>query len=458
MKRLLTLFMLAALMLSLTACGEKSSAGLSEHDTGNDLTQSNSDPTPVTEPELTSFEKLFRYGPLPAADENGLWGFIDSTGTYVISPAYLEAERFGKDGLALVQDQNGLYGYLDPSGQFAIAPQFESAHSFSNGLAVASGDGGYGYIDTSGSFVIAPQFFEAYNFAEGLAVVRVGDYISGLYGYIDSSGDYAIEPRYLDAFSFYDGVAAVTPADGTRDQYYLIDASGVRVTDFTFSVSSRTYSGDGGREYIWFSEGWYPARLENSMRCYINPEGKLLQSSSGTVYVANGSSFSEGLAPALSSETGFWGCINLQREWVIAPEYGDIGSFSNGLAIASSTIIDGGDYCYRIIDAQGNVISDFPFPDYFYDENGTLKSELYGIEPVSLSVRELLPVAEYQGSYSRKFGYMDQNWNVVIDCIYDQVGSFSLDMSYAKVQLNGLWGMIDRDGNWLIPANFKELG
>ena len=279
MKRLLTLFMLVALMLSLTACGEKSSAGLSEHDTGNDLTQSNSDPTPVTEPELTSFEKLFRYGPLPAADENGLWGFIDSTGTYVISPAYLEAERFGKDGLALVQDQNGLYGYLDPYGQFAIAPQFESAHSFSNGLAVASGDGGYGYIDTSGSFVIAPQFFEAYNFAEGLAVVRVGDYISGLYGYIDSSGDYAIEPRYLDAFSFYDGVAAVTPADGTRDQYYLIDASGVRVTDFTFSVSSRTYSGDGGREYIWFSEGWYPARLENSMRCYINPEGKIIQSS-----------------------------------------------------------------------------------------------------------------------------------------------------------------------------------
>ena len=185
---------------------------------------------------------------------------------------------------------------------------------------------------------------------------------------------------------------------------------------------------------------------------------KLLQSSSGTVNVAGGQSFSEGLAPALSSETGFWGCINLQGEWVIAPEYGDIGSFSNGLAIASSTIIDGGDYCYRIIDAQGNVISDFPFPDYFYDENGTLKSELYGIEPVSLSVRELLPVAEYQGSYSRKFGYMDQNWNVVIDCIYDQVGSFSLDMSYAKVQLNGLWGMIDRDGNWLIPANFKELG
>ena len=68
MKRLLTLFMLAALMLSLIACGEKSSAGLSEHDTGNDLSQSNSDPTPVTEPELTSFEKLFRYGPLPAAD------------------------------------------------------------------------------------------------------------------------------------------------------------------------------------------------------------------------------------------------------------------------------------------------------------------------------------------------------------------------------------------------------
>ena len=91
MKQALSLLVLATLLLFLTACDGEMNTRPSEADTGNDPALSGSEPTPVTEPELTSFEKLFRYGPLPAAGENGLWGFIDSTGAYVISPAYLSA-------------------------------------------------------------------------------------------------------------------------------------------------------------------------------------------------------------------------------------------------------------------------------------------------------------------------------------------------------------------------------
>ena len=47
--------------------------------------------------------------------------------------------------------------------------------------------------------------------------------------------------------------------------------------------------------------------------------------------------------------------------------------------------------------------------------------------------------------------------SVAIDFVYDLSTGFSADGSYAFVQYEGLWGAIDTDGNWLIPAKFKEM-
>lgn len=60
MKQALSLLVLATLLLFLTACDGEMNTRPSEADTGNDPALSGSEPTPVTEPELTSFEKLFR--------------------------------------------------------------------------------------------------------------------------------------------------------------------------------------------------------------------------------------------------------------------------------------------------------------------------------------------------------------------------------------------------------------
>src|SRR6185503_2400090 len=69
---------------------------------------------------------------------------------------------------------DGKYGFINRSGTFVIQPTFEWAASFSEGRAVIFDDHKYGYIDKSGRMVIKPRFTNALGFSEGLACVKIG--------------------------------------------------------------------------------------------------------------------------------------------------------------------------------------------------------------------------------------------------------------------------------------------
>jgi hypothetical protein len=69
-----------------------------------------------------------------ARSDDGKFGFIDTTGAWVLQPVFDEAMRF-REGLAPVK-QNGKWGYIDISGKFEIEPQFDYAIPFSEGLAL----------------------------------------------------------------------------------------------------------------------------------------------------------------------------------------------------------------------------------------------------------------------------------------------------------------------------------
>ena len=55
--------------------------------------------------------------------------------------------------LASVRD-NDNFGYINISGTMVITPQFEKAGDFSEGYAAAFKDKKWGFIDTSGKWVI----------------------------------------------------------------------------------------------------------------------------------------------------------------------------------------------------------------------------------------------------------------------------------------------------------------
>jgi hypothetical protein len=195
-----------------------------------------------------------------------LWGFIDTTGKFVIEPRFPShpdgyVSSFS-DGMAVVQVK-GRYGAIDRSGAFVIPPRFFDLSSFTNGFArvVIEGpciyipDGPCGsynlgvrgtrkgnegkseelslcrftFIDKSGKVISSKRFDRARDFSEGLAPVQVGE----LWGYLDRTGSMAIPPRFADAEPFSLGLARVK----IGDLYGYIDKSGDFVIKPQFEVA-----------------------------------------------------------------------------------------------------------------------------------------------------------------------------------------------------------------------------
>ncbi|MFK7973102.1 MAG: WG repeat-containing protein [Bacteroidia bacterium] len=63
----------------------------------------------------------------------GMWGYIDTTGRFIINPTYNETRGFN-EGYAPVRIHSR-WGYITPSNQYLFKPQFSFASSFSHGLA-----------------------------------------------------------------------------------------------------------------------------------------------------------------------------------------------------------------------------------------------------------------------------------------------------------------------------------
>jgi hypothetical protein len=108
----------------------------------------------------------------------------------VIEPQFQAASAFS-DGLACVCKE-GLFGYIDTRGEWVIRPRFQYANDFSEGLAgVPLGEKGWGFIDRTGKEVIPAKFGWVYKgFRHGIAEVvfdRKG-------GYIDTKGEWVWKP------------------------------------------------------------------------------------------------------------------------------------------------------------------------------------------------------------------------------------------------------------------------
>jgi hypothetical protein len=200
---------------------------------------------------------------------DGKIGFIDRTGTIVLTPQYTVDRnrplRFNEGLAPVIVD--GKWSYIDKTGNVVIRTPFDSAGPFGEGRAcVGVKVKGkrprevhfkYGYIDKTGTLVVEPQYDEAYWFSDGLARVVV----AGKSGFIDRAGRMVVEPRYLKAYSFSEGLAAVMSQD---DAWVYIDTTGKVVSNPEYE-----YTG------AWFTEGLTPAK-KGSKWGYVSKEWKFV--------------------------------------------------------------------------------------------------------------------------------------------------------------------------------------
>ena len=271
---------------------------------------------------------------LAAVSVNGKWGFINTAGRFVIPPQFGWAGDFS-EGLALVTDaqpdaywkKDTLFGYIDISGKYAIQPRFNWADSFSDGLApVCIGpcrneglsQARIGYIGHDGAFVLPPRYRSGSRFSEGLAGASLDAFPRELTGFIDKSGRFVIAPRFTWASEFSNGLAAT-------DRGFVDHHGNVVIGKFP------------ARPEEGFSEEW-AAVLDDDRIVFVDKSGRVVL----TPQWESVGSFSEGLAPACTSNCGVsaigftqhWGYIDRTGKFVIEPRLGyGPKPFKNGLAL-----------------------------------------------------------------------------------------------------------------------------
>lgn len=100
---------------------------------------------------------------------------LDSQGKQVTKQVYEDARMFLDNTLAAVK-LDGLWGFIDTTGTMIIEPQYEDAKSFRNDVAAVKINERWGYIDSNGTIAIQPTFLDAKSFnSSGYAFVIPDD-------------------------------------------------------------------------------------------------------------------------------------------------------------------------------------------------------------------------------------------------------------------------------------------
>lgn len=282
------------------------------------------------------------------ADENGETIF-SMEGSYM--------EPFS-EGLAITWAEDGQV-FVDADGNMAFPEKYRKAEPFSEGLAAVcpqtlmSGEPNYwenwGYIDKSGKFVIPAKYEACKPFREGLAAVKS----RGKWGYIDKTGREVIPPQFGWAGYFYDGMAFVQEKNAERSMStWVIDKAGKKQEKklnmkgnglyYVYRDDPRLYTGVMRTEEIVEYTGGH-AHLAS----YYDADGEI--SGERLEWFTKSA---EGLMAFQDEETGKYGYVDEEYNWVIAPVFDKAEDFMDGYAVVYNKTKQG----TATIDSEWGVI------------------------------------------------------------------------------------------------------
>ena len=144
----------------------------------------------------------------------GLYGYLNSFGTWAIAPTFRNAKSFNDElGLAVVQIQNGMWGAINIRGQVAIQFNFTSQYDVDSAIrSILKGrlrgidlwetydatTDLWGYLDYYGNWHLPPQFRYAKSMSSrGVAVVQ---FKSGMWGAITRNGEIVVKPNFTSQY------------------------------------------------------------------------------------------------------------------------------------------------------------------------------------------------------------------------------------------------------------------
>lgn len=145
--------------------------------------------------------------------------------------------------------------------------------------------------------------------------------------------------------------------------------------------------------------------------------------------------FSEGLCAMMKNSK--FGYIDKNGSNVIPYEYDDAGFFRDGLAIVGKATEDNGKY--GVIDKNNHVVIPFIYDSMLYQgKRKTLADPLFCVEK------------------EKKWGVCTLFGECLAECKYDKIITFY--KGYADICQNGRYGVLDSEGNIVIPLEYELIG
>lgn len=143
----------------------------------------------------------FSEGLAAVKNDEGLWGFIDKTGKYVIDPIFSNEPSSFYSGYAKVEDKSRQYHFIDKTGRIVWTPNYTIFHSggFSkNGYLVAKGvilNTSFKEVVRNSGIIYASRYYDEYFIGNG----SVYDYNGNLLLEYDSERGF-----FRNGFGSYD--------------------------------------------------------------------------------------------------------------------------------------------------------------------------------------------------------------------------------------------------------------
>lgn len=260
------------------------------------------------------------------------------------------------------------------------------------------GDGKLAFITNWDSLSVGEEF-DRIDLSKGNALIPArNDYKK--YGYINIKGQWVIQPQFNWAANFANGLAAVEKERSiTGNSYAYINPQGQTIIP----------TGQYYNVHEFADNGLATAQIrEGDDVVFIDKQGNIMttvRDSRGAKVFGN-----NGLVPLEAEDKNcrkkLWGYADTSGNFVIPPQFANAEAFaSNGLAVAQ------------------------PF------DTNNCRKDIYA----SSSIK----------------GYIDSRGQWVIPPQYEEAFAF-LDNGLAAVKYNGKWGMIDRQGNWVLAPTITN--
>lgn len=372
----------------------------------------------------------------PIQNAEDLWGYIDTSGRWVIPPIYDEVTPFS-EGCAVVYRHDSCY-YIDKENKRLFHQTFTEATEYKNGTALVKTNNHAMLINRSGQ-IIQESFDEINEPSENLYIVKKNQ----LYGAINSKGQIVIPCVYKKLGDFKNGYAYYF-----SDKYGLIDASNHAYQDYWDWISNVDSNGIA----IIKQNGLFGI-LAAPSDIILKPTFNFIKPCTSTVL--------------LVVKDGMYGFYDLSLKCFIQnPEFDykpevDADYYSNGKIFK---LIKDDDIA--IVDFNGRTSIDYgKFEDVFFakcDMIRVLKKGKYGFVDRKLKT-VILPEFDEASDFHQDLtivrkkdasSILDKIGKTIFNCKNCEISEFE---NYFLILLSGKKGIITNSGQYLLQPIYDRI-